>query len=66
MPRTLPTERSPDCPYKMLIEHRLRARGFAAQQTEAGIGVAVLNQMLAARRPKSIRRQRVVIESFGA
>jgi hypothetical protein len=27
--------------YKTLIEPRLRARGFAAQQTEAAIGVAV-------------------------
>ena len=47
--------------YKTLIGTRLRARGFAAQQTEAGIGVAVLNQMLAAGRPKSVRRQRVII-----
>jgi hypothetical protein len=34
--------------YKLLIGPRLRARGFAAQQTEAAIGVAVLNRMLAA------------------
>jgi transposase len=46
--------------YKALIGPRLRARGFAAQQTEAAIGVAVLNRMLAAGRPKSVRRQRVV------
>jgi hypothetical protein len=39
--------------YKALIGPRLRARGFAAQQTEAAIGVAVLNRMLAAGRPKS-------------
>ena len=46
--------------YKTLIGTRLRARGFAAQQTEAAIGVAVLNQMLAAGRPKSVRRQTVI------
>jgi transposase len=45
--------------YKALIGPRLRARGFAAQQTEAAIGVAVLNQMLAAGRPNSVRRMRV-------
>ena len=45
--------------YKALIGPRLRARGFAAQQTEAAIGVAVLNQMLAAGRPDSVRRMRV-------
>jgi len=31
--------------YKALIGPRLRARGFAAQQTEAAIGVAVLNRI---------------------
>jgi hypothetical protein len=36
--------------YKSLIGPRLRARGFAAQQIEAAIGVAVLNRMLAAGR----------------
>jgi hypothetical protein len=46
--------------YKMLIGPRLRARGFAAQQTEAAIGVAVLNQMLAAGHPDSVRRMRVI------
>ena len=46
--------------YKALIGPRLRARGFAAQQTEATIGVAVLNRMLAAGRPKSVRVQRVI------
>jgi len=46
--------------YKALIGPRLRARGFAAQQTEAAIGVAVLNQMLAAGRPDSVRRTRVL------
>jgi transposase len=43
--------------YKALIGPRLRARGFAAQQTEAAIGVAVLNRMLAAGRPDSVRCQ---------
>ncbi len=46
--------------YKALIGPRLRARGFAAQQTEAAIGVAVLNRMLAAGRPNSVRVQRVI------
>jgi hypothetical protein len=45
--------------YKTLIGPRLRARGFAAQQTEAAIGVAVLNWMLVAGRPDSVRRQPV-------
>jgi hypothetical protein len=43
--------------YKAPIGPRLRARGFAAQQTDAAIGVAVLNRMLAARRPDFVRRQ---------
>jgi transposase len=46
--------------YKALIGPRLRARGFAGQQTEAAIGVAVLNRMLEAGRPDSIRRQTVI------
>jgi transposase len=46
--------------YKALIGPRLRARGFAAQQTEAAIDVAVLNQMLAAGRPDTVRRMRVI------
>jgi hypothetical protein len=45
--------------YKTLIGPRLRARGFAAQQTEAAIGVAVLNRMLVAGHPDSVRRQPV-------
>jgi hypothetical protein len=45
--------------YKTLIGPRLRARGFAGQQTEAAIGVAVLNRMLVAGRPDSVRRQPV-------
>jgi hypothetical protein len=36
----------------------MRGRGFAAQQTEAAIGVAVLNRMLAAGRPDSVRSTR--------
>src|SRR6195952_1526696 len=46
--------------YKALIGPRLRARGFAAQQTEAAVGVAILNRMLAAGRPDSVRRQPVI------
>jgi transposase len=41
--------------YKSLIGPRLRARRFEAQQTEAAIGVVVLNRMLAAGRPNSVR-----------
>jgi hypothetical protein len=43
--------------YKALIGPRLRARGFVAQQTEAAIGVAVLNRMLVSGRPDFVRRQ---------
>jgi hypothetical protein len=46
--------------HKALIGPRLRARGFAAQQTEAAIGVAVLNRTLAAGRPESVRCKRVI------
>jgi hypothetical protein len=46
--------------YKALIGPRLRSRDFAAQQTEAAVGVLVLNQMLAAGRPDSVRRPRVI------
>jgi len=46
--------------YKALIGSRLRARGFAAQQTEAAVGVAALNRMLAAGRPDSVRRQPII------
>ena len=42
--------------YKSIIGPRLRARGEAGQRTEAVIGVAVLNRMLAAGRPNSVRR----------
>jgi hypothetical protein len=45
--------------YKVLIGPRLRARGFAAQPTEAAIGVAVLNRMLVAGRPDSVGRHPV-------
>ena len=40
--------------YKSLIGPRLRARGFEAQQTEAAIGVQVLNRMLSAGRTNSV------------
>jgi len=43
-----------------MIGPRLRARGFAAQQTEATIGVTVLNRTLAAGRPDSVRRQPII------
>jgi hypothetical protein len=41
--------------YKGVMGPRLRARSFRAQQTEAAIGVTILNRMLACGRPKSIR-----------
>ena len=43
------------CRYKGVIGQRLRARSFLAQQTEAAIGVTILNRMLACGRPKSVR-----------
>jgi transposase len=45
--------------YKSIIGARLSARRFEAQQAEAAIGVAVLNRMLAAGRPNSVRSQKV-------
>jgi len=41
--------------YKRIIGPQFRARSFAGQQTEAAIGVAVLNRMLGAGRPDSVR-----------
>lgn len=43
--------------WKTLIGTRLRARGFAAQKTEVGIGGAVLNRLLSVARPHSVRKQ---------
>ena len=43
--------------YKAIIGPQLRARGLAGQCTEAAIGVAVLNRMLHAGRPKSVRSE---------
>jgi hypothetical protein len=51
--------------YKTLIGPRLRAHDLAAQQTEAAIGVAVPNRMLAAGRPDSVRRQQVIASPLG-
>ena len=45
--------------YKPLIGPRLRSRGIEAQQTEAAIGAAVLNRMLAAGRQNFVRHQQV-------
>ena len=41
--------------YKALIGERLRCRGDAARRTEAVVGAAVLNCMLGAARPNSVR-----------
>jgi hypothetical protein len=43
--------------YKALIGRRLRARSFAAQQTEAAIGCIAVNRMLACGRPEFVRHQ---------
>jgi hypothetical protein len=43
--------------YKAIVGPRLRARSFSGQQCEAAVGVAILNRMLEAGRPNSIRRQ---------
>jgi hypothetical protein len=42
--------------YKAIIGPRLRARSFSGQQAEAAVGVAILNRMLDAGRPDSVRR----------
>lgn len=41
--------------YKAIISPTLRARCLSGQRTEAAIGIAVLNRMLHAGRPKSVR-----------
>jgi hypothetical protein len=46
--------------HRVLIGPRLRARGFACQETGAAIGAAALNRMVAAGRPKSVRFPRVI------
>ena len=42
--------------YKAIFGPRLRARSFSGQKAEAVVGVAVLNRMLDAGRPNSVRR----------
>ena len=44
--------------YKSIVGTRLRARDWRGQRTEATIGVAVLNRMLATGRPNSVRSAR--------
>ena len=44
--------------YKALIGTRLRARNDAGRRTEAAVGAVVLNRMLAAGRPNSVRSSR--------
>jgi hypothetical protein len=51
---------TPMGPYKALIGPQLRARGLAAQQTEAAIGVAVPIRMPAAGHPDSVRCLHVI------
>jgi len=46
--------------YKAIIGPRLRARDWRAQRTEAAVAVAVLNRMLSAGRPNSVRTSVVV------
>jgi hypothetical protein len=50
------------CALHSLIGARLRARGFAAQHTEATIGVAVLNRMSTAGHPNSVRHQKIAAD----
>ena len=42
--------------YKAIIGSRLRARSISGQRAEATVGIAVLNRMLDAGRPNSVRR----------
>jgi len=44
--------------YKSLIGTRLRARNEAGRRTEAAVGAEVLNRMIAAGRPNSVRSAR--------
>jgi hypothetical protein len=41
--------------YKRILGDHLHARKLSGQQAEAAIGVAVLNRMIDARRPESVR-----------
>jgi hypothetical protein len=41
--------------YKAIIGPRLRARSLPGQRAEAAVGVAVLNRMLLAGHPDSVR-----------
>ena len=45
--------------YKAIIGPRLRARSFSGQQAETAVGVALLNRMLDAGRPDSVRRPNI-------
>ena len=45
--------------YKAIIGPRLRARSFSGQKAEAEVGVSVLNRMLNAGRPDSVRRPNI-------
>ncbi len=47
------------CALHPMIDARPRARWCAAQQAEAAIGVAVLNSMLTAGHPNSLRHQKI-------
>jgi hypothetical protein len=45
--------------YKAILGPCLRARSFSGQKAEAAVGVAVLNRMLNAGRPVSVRRLKI-------
>lgn len=47
--------------YKSITGRRLRARSFAAQQTEVALGCSVLDRMLACARPKSVRCKKATV-----
>jgi hypothetical protein len=52
--------RNDDGPLQSGDRTSVAGRGFAARQTEAAVGVVVLNQVLSAGRPDAVRRMRVV------
>jgi hypothetical protein len=58
--RQIMAGRNDDGPLQSGDRTSVAGRGFAARQTEAAVGVVVLNQVLSAGRPDAVRRMRVV------
>ena len=50
--------------YKAIIGPRLRTHSFSGQQAEAAVGVAVLNHMLGAGRPDSVRNLNIAAKTI--